>query len=88
MAHMLARLRGMEAEVIKGILKAQAPGHAQQGFYLEHLWQNVDDLDEVLFLFRVEDLNHAKEFIDYAHAQSREVDPNGKLPVMTFLEEK
>ena len=88
MPHMLAKMRGIKPEVIKGILAAQAPGHADQGFYLEHLWQNVDDPDEVLFLFAVEDLNHAKEFIEYAHAQSREVDPNGNLPVMTFLEEK
>ena len=88
MPHMLAKLTGIKAEVIKGILTAQANGHADQGFYLEHLWQNVDDPDEVLFLFAVEDLNHAKEFIEYAHAQSREVDPNGKLPVMTFLEER
>ena len=88
MPHMLAKLRGIKAEVIKGILKADAGMHAREGFRLEHLWQNVDDPDEVLFLFEVEDLNHAKEFIDYAHAQSREVDPTGKLPTMTFLEEK
>jgi hypothetical protein len=59
-----------------------------KGFYLEHLWQNVDDPDEVLFLFNVEDLNHAKDFIVHAHEQSREVDPQGKLPQMTFLEER
>jgi len=88
MAHMLAKLTGIKAEVVKGILKTQARGHAEQGLYLEHLWQNADDPDEVLFLFKVEDLNHAKEFIRWAHEQSREVDPNGKLPQMTFLEER
>jgi hypothetical protein len=85
---MLAKLRGVKAEDIKKILKADASGHAEQGFYLEHLWQNADDPEEVLFLFRVDDLEHAKEFIEQAHAQAREVDPQGKLPRITFLEEE
>jgi hypothetical protein len=88
MAHMLAKLRGVKAEDVIKILQADADGHAEQGFYLEHLWQNVDDPDEVLFLFQVEDLDHARRFIEEAHAQARAVDPQGNLPHMTFLEEK
>jgi hypothetical protein len=84
---MLAKLTGIKADVVKGILKAQARGHADQGLYLEHLWKNADDPDEVLFLFKVEDLDHAKEFIRWAHEQSQEVDQQGKLPDMTFLDE-
>ena len=88
MAHMLAKLRGVKAEDIKKVLHADASGHAEQGFYLEHLWQNADDSEEVLFLFRVDDLSHAKRFIEEAHMQSRKIDPRGNLPHMTFLEEK
>ena len=46
MPHMLAKITGIKAEVIKGILKAQARGHADQGLYLEHLWKNADDQDD------------------------------------------
>jgi len=88
MAHMLAKLRGVRAEDIKKILEADAAGHAEQGFYLEYLWQNVDNPDEVLFLFQVDDLEHAKRFIEEAHAHSRAIDPQGNLPHMTFLEER
>jgi hypothetical protein len=63
MAHVLARLRRVKAEVIKQILTADASKHAEEGLFLEHLWQNVparltstvkaggDDPDEVVFLF-------------------------------------
>ena len=51
MSHILARLKGVNIEDIKKVLKADAPQHAEQGLYLEHLWQNVDDSEEVVFLF-------------------------------------
>jgi hypothetical protein len=50
MAHMLARLSWSRIEDIKSVLQADAPKHAEQGLHLEHLWQNVDDPEEVLFL--------------------------------------
>lgn len=88
MAHMLARLRGVKIEVIGKVLKADAPVHAEQGFFLQHLWQNTDDPDEVLFLFRTDDLNRAKQFVYKVHAQARNEDPHANLPEITFLEEK
>ena len=88
MAHMLAKLRGVKAEDIKKLLQADAPGHAEQGFYLEHLWQNADDSEEVLFLFRTDDLGHAKQFVEKVYTQAREENPQANLPHMTFLEEK
>ena len=100
MAYVLARLRGAKAEVIKQILTKDASQHAREGLYLEHLWQNAparlrelpkaggDDPDEVEFLFRTDDLNHAKQFIDRVHTQALKENPNANLPRMTFLEEK
>jgi len=85
MAHMLARLRGVKLGVIEELLNLDAPKHAEEGMYLEHLWQNVDDADEVLFLFRTNDLAHARQFIERVHAQTRKQDPNASLPQMTFL---
>jgi hypothetical protein len=88
MAHVLARLRGVKIEEIKSVLEADAPNHAEQGLYLEHLWQNSDDPDEVVFLFQSGDLDRSKRFIEEVHAQALKDDPTANLPHMTFLEEK
>jgi hypothetical protein len=88
MAHMLAKLRGEKAEDIGKILKADAPQHAKEGLYLERLWQNADDINEVLFLFRIDDVGRAKQFIERVHSQALRENPNANLPHMTFLEER
>jgi hypothetical protein len=88
MAHVLARLGGVKIAEIKSVLEAGAPNHAEQGLCLEHLWQNSDDPDEVLFLFQTGDLDHSKRFIEGIHAQALKDDPTANLPHMTFLEEK
>jgi hypothetical protein len=87
MAHVLAKLRGVKAEVIKQVLAQDAPQHAREGLYLEHLWQNADDADEVQFIFRATDLDHAKQFINRVHTQALKENPDANLPHMTFLEE-
>jgi len=86
MAHLLARLKNVKLEIIKDILTKDAAEHAKEGLYLEHLWQNADDQNEVLFLFRTTDLNHAKQFIDRVHSQALKQDSKANLPQMTFLE--
>jgi hypothetical protein len=86
MAHVLARLRNVKLEIIKEILIKDAAEHAKEGLFLEHFWQNTDDQNEVLFLFRTTDLNHAKQFIDRVHSQALQQDPKANLPIMTYLE--
>jgi len=86
MPHMLARLRGVKTKDISAILKADAEAHAQEGLLLEYLWQNLDD-DEVLFLFRVNDIQHARQFIDRVHGEALRENPKANLPRMTFLDE-
>ena len=88
MAHMLARLRRVKAEDSKEVLRADAARHAEQGLHLEHLWQNIDDPEEVLFLFRVDDLEQAKRFVEKVHAQALNEDPRISIPQTTFLEER
>jgi len=84
---MLARLRGVKPEIIKQVLQNDAPAHAKEGFYLEYFWINDDDTDEVLFLFRVKDLDHAKKFIARVHSLTLKENPNVNLPDITFLKE-
>jgi hypothetical protein len=87
MAHVLAKLSGVRLADVKQQLEKDAPGHAEQGMHLEHLWKNSDVPDEVLFLFRVNDLNHCKQTMNRVHAESRRKDPNAKLPQVVFLDE-
>jgi len=87
MAHVLAKLNDVKFADVKQQLEKDAPGHADQGMYLEHLWRNTDDPNEVLFLFRVNDLNHCKQLMNRVHAQARQEDPNAKLPQVVFLDE-
>lgn len=87
MAHMLAKINGVKPELIKQILINDATAHAREGLFLEHLWTNEDNSDEVLFLFKAFDLKQARKFIDKVHSQTLKLDPKARLPVMTYLEE-
>ena len=87
MSHMLARLRNVKPEVIKNVLRRDADQHAKEGLTLEYLWQNADDKDEVLFLFRTTDLDRAKQFIDRVHSRALRENPDSNLPQMIYLEE-
>jgi hypothetical protein len=86
MAHILARLRNVPFETIEAILKNDAVEHANNAFYLEYLWKNTEDPEEVLFLFRSDDLNLSKEFITRVHARARAENPDVNLPEITFLD--
>ena len=75
MAHILARLGNVKLEDVKAQLAADAAVHTEQGIYLDHVWQNADDAEEVLFLFRVNDLETVKRRMDEVHAQVRQENP-------------
>jgi hypothetical protein len=85
-AHVLLKLRDVRFEDVKQKLKADASGHNAQGMYLEHVWRNAEDPVEVLFLFRVDDLEHVMQMMKSVHAAALEEDPNAKLPQATFLD--
>jgi hypothetical protein len=87
MAHVLAKLTGVKFADVKQQLEKDAAAHAEQGMFLEHLWKNADDPNDVLFLFRVNDLDHCKQRMTRIHAQARQQDPNARLPQLVFLTE-
>ena len=86
MSHILAKLNGVRITEIEKKLKDDFLRHAAEGLFLEHVWQNTENQNEVLFLFRTKDLNRAKQFMDHAHAEALKDDPNVNLPEMKFLE--
>ena len=87
MAHVLAKLTGVPLAAVKHQLTMDAYAHAEQGMYLERLWTNSDNPGEVLFLFRVDDLDRCKRRMNRIHAEALQADPNAKLPEVVFLAE-
>jgi hypothetical protein len=86
MPHLLATLRNTPFELIKDILEKDKAFHAVQGMYLEHLWKNIDDKDEVLFLFKIDNIENTKSLIQKLHSETLSHNPEAILPKMTYLE--
>lgn len=87
MAHVLAKLAGASFEAVSQQLQKDAAQHALDGMFLEHVWQNAEEPAEVLFLFRVNDLQHCRQLTQERHARVRRDNPGMPLPQMTFLDE-
>jgi hypothetical protein len=84
-AHMMAKLKGVELSDVEQKLSADASAHAEQGMHLEHLWADADHPDEVLFLFRIDDLEHCRRLMERVHIEARLQGPHAKLPETIFL---
>jgi hypothetical protein len=85
MPHVLAKLKNLPLETIKAILEKDKAFHASQGMFLEYLWQNADDKNEVQFLFKIDNLDKTKALIQKLHSDALAQDPNANLPEMTYL---
>jgi len=85
MAHILARIIGVNFDDIEMVLLSDAAEHAERGMNLEHLWKNADNAEEVHFLFFADDLDKARAYINEMHAQALAAFPDFPKPEMTFL---
>lgn len=54
--------------------------------FLEHIWQNVDNENEVLFLFKINSIEKTKKLIEKLHTKALEQDPKANLPTMIYLQ--
>jgi hypothetical protein len=86
MPYVLCRLRNVEFSEVSRLLKEHAAMHAEEGAYLEQLWQNADDHHEAIFLFRVDDLERSRRIMLGRHEEARRKDPSANLPELIFLE--
>jgi len=86
MPHLLATLRNVPFETIKEVLENDKAFHASEEMYLEHIWQNVDDENEVLFLFRINSIEDTKKLIERLHSKALEQNRNANLPTKGFLQ--
>lgn len=85
MPHLLATLKNIPLEIIREVLEKDREFHKFQGMYLEKLWQNFDDENEVLFLFRIDDIKNTKALIHKLHSDTLAQNPDANLPTMTYL---
>lgn len=86
MAHVLAKLVNVDFDEVRQTLETGAPLHKEQGLVLEHLWRNVEDANEVLFLFQVDDLDQARVLIKQLHEDAIKEDSDVNLPQITYLQ--
>ncbi len=86
MPHMLATLRDVPLSTIKEVLESDAAFHAEHGIYLEHLWQNADDQNEALFLFRIDHVEDTRRLIDSLHEGALKENSDANLPVIKYLQ--
>lgn len=85
MPHVLATLKNVKLEIIKEVLENDAPFHAENGMFLEQLWQNADNKNEVFFLFKIDNINKTKALIDKLHSEALNLNANANLPEMIYL---
>ena len=85
MAHILNKITGAPLEAVRKQLEIDKASHAAQGMYLEHLWTNADNPNEVFFLFRVDDLDQCKRETERVYAEARRQNPNAVLPEKIYL---
>ncbi len=85
MDHILGKMRGVKTADIKAALTADVAKHSKEGLVLRHVWHNAVDVDETLFIFTTNDLEHAREYIQKEHSEARKENPNANLPELLYL---
>jgi len=85
MPHLLATLKNVPLEIIREVLEKDKEFHKSQGMYLEQIWQNADDENEVLFLFQIDNVEKTKTLIHKLHSKTLAQNPNANLPAMIYL---
>lgn len=60
--------------------------HNKAGLHFQEVWRNVDDPDEIFFLFKVDELDRARKFLQEAGALDQEKSSRGEIPHLVFLE--
>lgn len=63
MTYMLCRNRVADYEKWKAIFDSHEGDQAKAGFHLINMWRSVEDPNNVYFLFEIDDIGKANEFI-------------------------
>ena len=84
MSHVLATFHGIEKDLIEDMIHDHIHKH-KDDIYVEHLWQNADDMDEIVFLFKVDDIDHMKQILEKVHLESIKHNPKIIPPKIIYL---
>jgi len=85
MTHVLAKIKNIPFLVIKETLEKDANFYTQQGMYLENIWQNVDISNEVYFLFKIDNIDNTKRFMQKLHEETIAHNPDAPIAELTYL---
>ena len=87
MAHILATLHGLEKDIVDEMLHSHKHQHTLDGLHLEHLWGNLEDDEEVIFLFQTENLQKAKIALEKIHQEAMRHNPEIVAPEIIYLKQ-
>lgn len=85
MTHVLAKIKNIPFPVIKETLEKSKDFYAQQGMHLENIWQNVDKSNEVYFLYKIDNIDNTKSFMQKLHAETIAHNPDADIAELTYL---
>ncbi|MDZ7690952.1 MAG: hypothetical protein U5K69_07405 [Balneolaceae bacterium] len=61
--HLLVRHKVADFVRWREVFESHRKAHKEAGMELQHLWRNVEEPDEVVLLYEVEDAEKAREFV-------------------------
>ena len=64
MVHMVCRTRVRDFSIWKTVFDSHKQAHRKAGLLLENLWRSIDEPNNVFFVFEVEDIDRANQFIN------------------------
>ncbi len=70
MPHVLATLHGLEKDIVENMLHEHTKKRDLEWLHLEHIWENSEDDEEVIFLFKTDDIAKAKILLEKIHQDS------------------
>lgn len=70
MSYVLATLHWLEKDIVEDMLHEHTKKHSLEWLHLEHIWKNAEDDEEVIFLFKTDDLDKAERLLDMVHKEA------------------
>jgi hypothetical protein len=77
-----------DVEAWRKVVESDKEAHLKAGLHFQQVWINSDDPNEIFFIFRVDDLEKAKAFLQKAGALDKEKQQRGEIPQLWFLESR
>ncbi len=69
-------------------VESDKQSHLQAGLHFQQVWINAEDPNEIFFMFRLNDLEKAKSFLEKAGALDKQKQERGEIPKLWFLESR